>query len=197
MYESAELIDPVRRYNAGKVGTLMRLGRFEEAIDLAKAIAAGDPVALQNLSFDIFWSYLALGWEEEAIRHSERYSPAFAEGLRAFRADKALPTMSPAALRQWADRRYGWGGGVILANEALFAGYEGHPRLAVELMRMVFERPSGGLLFMLWQPVMAEARNTDEFERLVTDLGLVKIWRESGEWGDYCHPVSSTEITCT
>ena len=197
LFESAELVDPVGRHNSGKVGTLMGVGRLQEAIDLAKAIAAGDPVLLRNISFDIFWSHLALGQEDEAIRHSEQYLPAFAEGLRAFRADKALTTMSPATLRQWAGRRYGAGGGVILANVALFAGYEGHPKLAVELMRMVFERPSGGLLFMLWNPVMAEARKTDEFEKLVTDLGLVKVWRESGDWGDFCRPLSATEITCT
>ena len=48
----------------------------------------------------------------------------------------------------------------------------------------------------LWHPAMADARKTDEFERLVTDIGLVKFWRESGDWGDYCRPVSAAEFTC-
>lgn len=195
--DSAELIDPLGRYAGGKVWNLMVLGRGQEAIDLANTIAAGNPDALRSFSFDIWWSYLALGQEEEAVRWSNQHLPLWAESLRAFRADRALPTMSPTTLRQRADRRYGAGGGVIIGNEALLAGYEGHPRLAVELMRIVFERPSGGLLFMLWSPAMAEARKTDEFEQLVTDLGLVKVWRESGDWGDFCQPVSNTEIACT
>ena len=64
-------------------------------------------------------------------------------------------------------------------------------------MRVAFEKPGGFVLFYLWHPIMAEARKTDEFEKLVTDLGFVKAWRESGDWGDYCRPVSANEITCT
>jgi hypothetical protein len=44
---------------------------------------------------------------------------------------------------------------------------------------------------------MAEARKTDAFEKLVIGSGLVRMWRESGDWGDYCRPVTATEITCT
>ena len=77
----------------------------------------------------------------------------------------------------------------------------GHPfdqPCSVYLLGVAFERPAGGFgLTAMWFPPMADARKTDEFEELVSDPGLVKIWRESGDWPDACRPVSSTEITCT
>lgn len=78
----------------------------------------------------------------------------------------------------------------------LYAAYAGYPGLAVRLMRAAFEKPGGATLFYLWHPVMAEARKTPEFAQLVTDLGFVKAWRESGDWGDYCRPVGSRGIAC-
>jgi len=39
-------------------------------------------------------------------------------------------------------------------------------------------------------------RRTDGFEQLVEELGLVAAWRKSGDWGDYCRPVSAKEIAC-
>lgn len=196
LFESGELIDPVGRFDSGRASVLRDLGRFQEAIDLALEIAGGDPGRPRNHSDAVFWSYLALGKEGDAIRWSEQHFPALAEGLRASRANKDLPTMSPAQLRQWANQRYGAGGSTLLAVEGLFAGFNGHPKLAVELMRVALERPGGGNIGFFWHPAMAEARKTDEFERLVTDLGLVKVWRESGDWGDFCRPVSQTEISC-
>jgi DNA-binding winged helix-turn-helix (wHTH) protein/TolB-like protein len=196
LLNTGELMDPDGRYRLAKVRTLVDLGRYREAIDLAEEVGADDVRVFQNMSGEVFWSYLELGQETKAIQFSERYFPAWAEGLRASRANKALPTMSLAALRLWADDRFGAGGGIHLVNAAHFAGYGGHPVLAVHLLRLAFERPSGGLVFLLWHPALAEARKTDEFERLVTDIGLVKVWRESGDWGDFCRPVSPTEINC-
>lgn len=194
---SGEAIDPMSRNSFIRVLALFDQGRYRETIDLAEKIAAGEPAILRNMAAQIFWSRLGLKQEAEAIRFSERYFPAWADDLRSFRADKALPNMSPAELRQWADRLVGDGAQILVANNALFAGYNGYPQLAVELMRVALERPGGGAVYQLWYPAMAGARKTDAFEKLVTDLGLVKVWRESGDWGDYCRPVSQTEIACT
>lgn len=54
----------------------------------------------------------------------------------------------------------------------------------------------GSWLGLLWHPALANARKTPEFAKLVTDLGFVKMWRESGDWGDYCHPISQTAVSC-
>jgi DNA-binding winged helix-turn-helix (wHTH) protein/TolB-like protein len=196
LIESAELIDPVRRYDGGRITRLQNLGKYREALEFAQQIAGDDDDALRAFAIPIFWSHLALGEEAEAIRFSEQHSPGLAEGLRAFRANGALLTMSSDELRQWADRHYGEGGQILVANNALYAGYTGHPQLAVELMRVAFERPGAFAIAHLWYPAMAEARKTDAFEKLVTDIGLVQVWRESGDWGDYCRPVSASEISC-
>jgi len=194
--DSVELADPMTRYDGGGIAALFARGRYREAIKLAEQSGAGDPVILQRLADRIFWAHLELGQEAEAVRFSEQHFPGLADGLRAFRAEKALLTMSPAELSRRAHERYGESGQVPLANEALFASYEGHPRLAVDLLQLAFERPGALAIGQLWHPALAEARKTDAFEKLVTDIGLVKVWRESGDWGDYCRPVSATEITC-
>lgn len=196
LLDSVELTDPGRRYDGGRVSGLMLRGRYREAIELAKQTAIDDPLSRQRLADRVFWSYLELGQEAEAVRYSEQYFPALAAGLRSFRADKALLTMSPAELRRWADRRYGEGGQIPVSGDAVFAAYDGHPQLAVQLLRVAFERPGALAIVQLWHPAMAEARKSDAFEKLVTDLGLVQVWRESGDWGDYCRPVSATEISC-
>jgi DNA-binding winged helix-turn-helix (wHTH) protein/TolB-like protein len=196
IYESGKLIDPVVPTEVDKVEELFVRSRFQDVIDLGQKAGADDPASQLNLSRPVFWSYLALGREEDAIRYSEQYAPFWAEGLRAFRAEKGLPAMSPAELRRWADRRFGDGGQILVSGNALFAAYDGHPQLAIELMRVGFEKTGGGFIGFFWFPAMAEARKTDAFEKLVTDIGLVDVWRESGDWGDYCRPVSATEISC-
>ena len=63
-------------------------------------------------------------------------------------------------------------------------------------MRLAFERPGGYASLILWHPALAEARKTPAFAKLVTDLGFVKAWRESGKWPDYCKPMSGSGISC-
>ena len=51
--------------------------------------------------------------------------------------------MSADEERLRTDRRYGDGGHAELANAALFASYFGHPKRAIELLRLAFDRPGG------------------------------------------------------
>jgi hypothetical protein len=113
--------------------------------------------------------------------------------MRAMDDEPSLATMPLPQLRQWAEPRSQW----ETVELALWAARDGHDRLAVDLLRVGLERPGGSQIYKLWHPALAEARKTPEFARLVTDLGLVAAWRESGDWGDFCRPVSATEITCT
>jgi tetratricopeptide (TPR) repeat protein len=197
LLDSNETIDPISRNNPMRVWALSNAGRHEDAIELFERLSAADSGKPQPFEDYAFWAHLLLGPEAEAIRFAERYDPVWYEGLHAFKVDRALPSLSPPELRRWAARRYGTGGHFQLANTALFASHYGHPELAVDLLRLAFERPGGYAAAVLWYPAMAGARKTNEFEEFVTDVGLVKFWRESGQWPDACRPVSAMEITCT
>jgi hypothetical protein len=84
-----------------------------------------------------------------------------------------------------------------VTGAATYASYRGHPELAVELLRLASERVGVFWRIALWTPLMANTRKTDAFEQLVTERGLVDIWRDTGKWPDACRPVSTADISCS
>jgi TolB-like protein/DNA-binding winged helix-turn-helix (wHTH) protein len=197
LHQSNIIIDPALRNASGLAWALLWEGRYQNAIDHFERAAAYDPSSIGNDVPNAFWAYLLLGNEAGAIQLAERYNVEFAAALREFKADNALPAMTSSELGAWVTQRYGDGNQVPITNTALLAAHYGHTRLALDLMRIASQRPGGFATGMYWHPAMAEARKTDAFEKLVIGSGLVRMWRESGDWGDYCRPVTATEITCT
>jgi hypothetical protein len=193
--ESRELIDPIYQDDPWKVFDLMMTGQYDDAIALFDRLSRNERQNLQAFGFSVYSSYLLTGREEEAEKFVVEAGYPFAGQLAVIRANNALPTMSRQQLRQWANDEF-QGGQASVSGAATLAGYLGYDRQAVELLRIAYERPGGFVLLMLWHPALAGARKTDDFEQFVTDLGLVDAWRESGDWGDYCRPVSATEIGC-
>lgn len=188
-----ELIDPIYIDDPWKVYDLMLASRFQDSINLYARLERQGRAGLQGFAYHAFWAHLLGGSEAGAADFARERNLPFGDLLQAFKANTALLTMSDEELKRSQD-----GENIFeIGRNAHFAAYTGHPELAARIMRVAMERPGGtGILFMLWFPVMAEARKTDEFERLVTDIGLVEFWRESGDWGDYCRPLSDTEIAC-
>lgn len=200
--ESKALIDPIYENAPPKIFLLTMNGRHRQSADLFDKLAGDEHQSLQAYVFHVFWARVLAGEAAEAIAFVRGLNmpvmAAVAEELRTFEQESELLQKNMPELRRWADETYGGHGGQFpIANLALVAAYRGHQRLAVDLLRLAFERPGGYALFYLWHPAMAEARKTDAFEQLVTDLGFVKVWRESGDWGDFCRPASGTAITCT
>lgn len=77
---------------------------------------------------------------------------------------------------------------------ALWAAYFGEPALAVELIRDdALEAPLD--VQRIWLPLMRDARRTQAFEDLVTDLGLVDFWRVRG-WPTLCRPLGGDGFEC-
>ncbi|WP_235506589.1 winged helix-turn-helix domain-containing tetratricopeptide repeat protein [Altererythrobacter sp. Root672] len=196
LYKSTEMIDPITERDPVRAWPLASLGRCDEALELIQRLTASNASIAQGITQIVFWCRLALGQEAEALRFAEEHDPRWATAFRSFMAERELPTLSAAQLRRWAASRYGESGHAQLVNDALFASHAGHPQLAINLLRIAFERPGGYGALAMWSPLMARARRSPEFARLVTDIGLVKVWRESGDWGDFCRPVSATEIAC-
>lgn len=196
LLDSNVTIDPVTRRDPLRVWVLMSLGRYAESIALFDELDQAEQSSVLQYGPHATWAYLLLGREEEGIAFAEEHDVGIS-ALQLYRANPTLPRKSLSELKQWVAQRLGAGRGVEVANVAMMASYDGQPKLAVDAMRLALEQPGGYGVGLLWYPAMANARGTDEFERLVADLGLVRYWRSSGEWPDFCRPVSATEITCT
>ena len=75
-----------------------------------------------------------------------------------------------------------------------FAALLGEPELAVEIIAGLPELGSKrAAIDLLWQPLGQEARSTEAFKTLVTDIGLVDYWRASGSWSDFCRPLEGSD----
>lgn len=198
LVQSAEIIDPLFRNDPRVIRDLLYTGKYQQAIDLFNKLAQDGNAGRFNHTLETFWAYMLLGRESEAIAFTnQRGDPEFGKQAMAFKADKALPTMTMPELRQWAANKYGEGGQFQLANTAALASYYKHPELAVNLMRLTLERPGPMGALTMWHPAFANARKTAAFAKLVNDVGFAKLWRESGDWGDFCKPISATQISCS
>lgn len=184
---SLATIDPVYRNDPWNLVDLILAGRHQETIALYERLARIEQPNLQGFAVYPFMSYLLLGRESDAIAFARNNGIGnSADTLGALRDDKMLPAMPIAELRQWAAGR----SQIETLPWALYAGQLGNPELAVRLMRVTFEKPGGSNLMIIWLPPLEKARRTPEFAKLMTDLGLVKAWRESGDWGDFCKPAN-------
>lgn len=197
--QSNQIIDPVQRNDPFGIYDREMLGQYRESIALFDRLdKQGGERSLAGFVSHAFWSRLLVGDEAEALAFARGHGEgALADTYVAIKNDPKLPAMTLAQLKQWSDQRHADSSEFDLAIAALFASHAGKAKLAVDLLRLAFDQPSGGALWTLWHPAVANARKTPEFRRLVTDLGMVKAWRASKDWGDYCKPVSASDFTCT
>jgi tetratricopeptide (TPR) repeat protein len=79
---------------------------------------------------------------------------------------------------------------------AWHAAHHGDKELAIAALRRAFVDKQGIYVPAIWYPVLSEARKTSAFKALVRDLGLYDYWRESGKWGDFCHPLGADDFAC-
>jgi hypothetical protein len=42
-----------------------------------------------------------------------------------------------------------------------------------------------------------DMRRLPGFKELLRNLGLVRYWRETGNWNDFCRPVSDDDFECS
>lgn len=202
---SMALLDPIYRTDGALIWNLVLAGEHEAAIAMwedYRDVYESD-VFSSMMAQEVYWSYvLTENWEGIASlptrfdRFGDR--PLLHDALRDFGLGGSdFPDLLLPALRDWANRQFGEAGGTAqLTSLGLRAGYLGRHELAVNYMRIGYERPATGFYHQLWHPALAETRKTPEYAQLIADLGFPEAWRESGDWGDYCRPVSDTEIAC-
>ena len=80
---------------------------------------------------------------------------------------------------------------------AVWAAYFGDPALALAAWKDIFARAGltslGGVV---WMRIFRDARRLPGFKDLLRKIGLVDYWRETGDWGDFCHPVGDNDFEC-
>jgi TolB-like protein len=73
---------------------------------------------------------------------------------------------------------------------AAFADYFDDGDLALAALRRSYVDLGGTNIGMIWRPYRNPLRSDPRFKDILRDLGLVENFRESGNWGDYCRPLS-------
>ncbi len=196
---AAEQIDPIYAdTNASRVRDLVMLRQYEKAIALFERMRNdGHPSNEINI-IHAFWAVRALEGRSAAYDYVESIGfggyIGFLNGYRRGVED-GLFDMSEAQIRDLIDHEQ-WIGGSNFGRMAFHSAADGHPDTALTLFRIALENTTGIVNYYFWYPPLAELRETEEFQALIEEQGFVTAWRESGEWGDYCRPLSDTEFEC-
>jgi hypothetical protein len=104
-----------------------------------------------------------------------------ADALLALRRELARApdpgALSPFTIAQWAD-------------------YYGDTDLALQALAESF-RLFGPGSTVPWDGALRAVRATQGFKDLMRSQGYESYWRQTGEWGDYCHPTGQADFECS
>lgn len=70
------------------------------------------------------------------------------------------------------------------------------PEGAADALRRHFLEAGGTWWQELWMPEHAKTRQQAAFREIIRSKGFEKLFRETGEWNDFCRPVSETDFEC-
>lgn len=113
----------------------------------------------------------ALGWSVETDAAGVMLDESLAAGNR----DAVLDHLENMTARNVSDGRL-----------AIYAAAIGEPELALRLWQ-----PAETVVDLanLWYPTLRDMRRLPAFKTFVEDVGLVEVWRTTGDWGDFCRPI--------
>ena len=106
---------------------------------------------------------------------------------------------SPEAARRDLRRRYedpAYGSPLSHYILATYAAYFGDPEFSLQIFR---ELNDNGVLpgaDAIWRPIFRDVRRLPGFKDFVRQRGLVDYWRETGNWGEFCHPTGPDDFEC-
>ncbi len=198
-FESAAQLDPVKyERDLSWVRNHLFFGDFDRSELLYQDLMDEEIPGSVEQAFHAYWAVRFSHGKERAAQFAKTtgFRPLL-HLLALYETSPDILDMPKDELRVWAQRTFDHGGMASLSYLATLAAQDGHLDAATNLLHIAFERPAGQTSFFIWHPAFADLRSTDGFESLVEDHGFVEAWRESGDWGDFCQPISDTEIECS
>jgi len=81
------------------------------------------------------------------------------------------------------------------AGVAVWASYFGEHEIAFQIFKELLVSKSF-YIWPIWRPIHKGMRQLPGFKDLVREIGLVDYWRNSGKWGEFCHPVGDDDFVC-
>jgi TolB-like protein/DNA-binding winged helix-turn-helix (wHTH) protein len=72
----------------------------------------------------------------------------------------------------------------------------GDPAGAADALNRHFLKAGGTWWQELWMPEHAATRREAAFREIISEMGFEKLFRDSGQWNDFCRPLSATEFEC-
>jgi hypothetical protein len=72
----------------------------------------------------------------------------------------------------------------------------GDPAGAADALNRHFLKAGGTWWQELWMPEHAATRREAAFREIIREKGFEKFFRESGNWNDFCRPVSDADFEC-
>ncbi len=194
---SMALIDPIYRHSTYPFLVAFYSGRYEDALKWTQEKGGGDSQAPDPQV--LYWAHLMQGEFAAArdVAAAAGLGPLY-EHVPDFRFDPDyLPNLPADQLKAWADRTLGYGGRRQLIRGAMFASHFGHQDVALEYLRLAYQRPGYGGFHLLWYPGFAGLRQTSGFVDFLNERGIIDVWRESGDWGDFCKPGPQGDVSCS
>lgn len=180
--ETLRELDPLSRETSGFLRTaLATMGRYDDA--RAEAERLGDTFGPDPGNFSWFI-------ERGEADRVQAYMAQAPEGTIGRRLADVMQSRDATLdlIREWLNEPE-FKTRPTLIQVSFWAAYYHDTDLAVELLRKAFLTNGWGQYFLIWHDILSETRQTPEFKQFLRDLGFVELWRQTGQWGDYCKPL--------
>ncbi len=195
MFQAAEILDPVYpqlQYYLG-VNAMLQNDTAAAKLYFQRTVDGGNANGVRGM----YWLNLKLGELEKAIEFLQQNTAQVVAGLATGPVQASTDIIS-AALRDPSRRQAGIKAAVTEGD--LFA--LGHFSAGPETIELLNTQLNGGKtvrlsvsMALLWAPDFSSLRQMPEFKQLLTDTGLVELWKQRG-WPDLCQPLGEDDFQC-
>lgn len=199
-FEQAARAEPLLQSPTGNLGTAYRyIGEYDLAL---KEYNRGQQLIGDQASLNAVVLVHAMGMGDRALmeEYLEKLISNGQESNYAWPVSRSMQSLldSPSAARAALHRYYGdpaFATPLTRSGIATWASYFDDHELALQVHRDLFAEKSLEIR-VIWRPIHKKVRLLAGFKDLVREVGLVDYWRTTGNWGDFCRPLSDDDFEC-